>query len=225
LSVFGLALLFFSVSALGNARVSAKQGREIDAAASIVAKTIGDSIVSAISKIVSLPLKAVSGLTSAIVATILYPFKLVGTMIGAVGHIGNDVVAALVDLVTMTTSFPSFVQGLISLSVSALSKILDKSYFWITSAPEKIIEQTKLLFVSLGVSIWQRSSSFGNSFISSLMSFIALTGTKLTNLSNVAVAKSHSKLDKVGNDILIAWSHLLANILALFKGSTKGESS
>jgi hypothetical protein len=251
LSVFGLALLFFSASALGNARISARQGKEIDAAASVVAKTIGNHVVSIIAKVFSMPVKAVSGLTSAIISTLLFPFQLIGRAAGAVGVAGQTAYTTVVDLFVKATSFPAFVQDVVSLSFQTmlgyLSSMVDNSYIWITSLPDAIVYQSRILLSVLGDSIMKGSKSLLNIISSNAMLLLTSTGSRASKVSASILSSSRSKLDKlgariyillasiisssrsnldkIGTDMLMVLSNFLSNILGNFKGSSKGSTT
>lgn len=247
LSVFGLALLFFSASALGNARISARQGKEIDAAASVVAKTIGNHVVSIIAKVFSMPVKAVSGLASAIISTLLFPFQLIGRAAGAVGVAGQ----AVVDLFVKATSFPAFVQDVVSLSFQTmlgyLSSIVDNSYIWITSIPDAIVHQSRVLLSALGESILKGSKSLWNIISSNTVLLLINTGSGASKVSSSIltssrakldtlgariyiflasiVSSSRSNLDKLGTDMLVVLSNFLSNLRGNFKGSSSEGST
>lgn len=229
LSVFGLALLFLSASALGNARISARQGREIDATAAIVAKTIGNNAINFISKLLSIPSKAMSGLTSVIVATLLYPFQLIGRAAGAIGDAGNAAVNSIVDLFTKASSFPSFVQDLVALSLKSimgwLSNSYDKSCIWITSLPRLLLSHSKVWLAALGGSIKNRSKSLGNTIVSNLAWLLSTTGTIISNRLGSFLYISRCNIDKVGTEIIVAWSSLVSYVLAFFKGGTNGSTT
>jgi len=66
LSIFGIGLVLFSVSAVGNARLSAREGREIDAAASVVVRNAGTIILNTVTKILAIPQRVVSRSCSAV---------------------------------------------------------------------------------------------------------------------------------------------------------------
>lgn len=251
LSVFGLALLFFSASALGNARISARQGKEIDAAASVVAKTIGNHVVSIIAKVFSMPVKAVSGLTSAIISTLLFPFQLIGRAAGAVGVAGQAVYTTMVDLFVKATSFPAFVQDVVSLSFQTmlgyLYSIVDNSYIWITSLPGTIVYQSRVLLSALGESILKGSKSIWNIISSNTLLLLTSTGSRVSTVSASILTSSRSKLDtlgariyillasiisssrsnldKLGTEVLVVLSNFLSNLLGNFKGSSSKGST
>jgi len=115
LSMFGIGLLFFSVSAFGNARMSAREGREINAAASTVAINAGSIFFNAISKMMVLPRRALGSLMT-------LPSKLMvkGTAsLGKAGKAMTIVITNLILKVLKSISFPFEV---------LLNKVLIKSH-------------------------------------------------------------------------------------------------
>jgi len=90
LSIFGLGLLFVSASAVGNARSSAREGKDIDVAASIVAKRLGQSIFHFIFGIISFPGKIISTIASTTVHLVLVPIKVIGMRATILGSTISD---------------------------------------------------------------------------------------------------------------------------------------
>ena len=230
MSVFGAALLVFSASALSNARISARQGRDIDAAASIVVKRLGTTAMDAISKILSIPAKAISGFTSAIIATLLYPFQLIGKTAGAIGQVGNEVIKSVVDLFLKATSFPTFVKDVISLWCTVLmgsvSTLLNKSYLWINSLPELFVFHIKSLLSTLGGLISSGSRQFGDILVSTFVSLYTTAGTKVSNVCSSIITTSRSGIGKTGAEIWLVLSNFISHCLAFVKGNgAKGTSS
>jgi hypothetical protein len=209
--------------------MSANQGKEIDAAASLVIKNISNHAVSIMAKILSIPKKAVSGLASAILATALYPFQLIGKAVGAIGEAGNAVINSVVDIFARAASFPAFVKDVLSLFFSAfigsLSNIFDKSYLLVSSLPELIASQTRTWISVLVGSIRNLSTSMGTYLYSSLMSVLTSTGAKVSNVLGQLISASRAKLDKAGSDFLEVFSNIVSNFLAYFYGNSKGASS
>ena len=85
LSVFGGFLVLFSVSAIGNARSSAREGKEIDVAASVVARNIGTIILQSLTKIFTFPQRIVSASFYAVIGVTSLPFKFLANMMTSMG--------------------------------------------------------------------------------------------------------------------------------------------
>jgi len=222
LSIFGITLLFFSASALGNARISARQGREMDAALSVVAKSISNQVMTSVSKILSLPKRAVTGLTSAIVATVLYPFKLIGSAVVAIGQVGNATLNAFIDLFVTASSFPAFVQQAVSMSFTMLMKSLSSaassSYSWMSSLPAVLASQGKVLLRMLSESIVSGSKSLGSAFYTSLVSVLT---TGFGEISTYVVSLTSASRSRV----MEAVSWLMSVLSARFRGNSDSSAT
>jgi len=102
LSIFGIGLLIFSASALGNARSSAREGREIDAAASKVVQNAGSIISRALSKILVIPGRAIRQLVE-------IPSKLMGKVAMSIvkgGRATGTIISDLILRIIKSASYP-----------------------------------------------------------------------------------------------------------------------
>lgn len=84
LSIFGGCLVLFSVSAIGNARASAREGREIDIAASVVARNVGTIVLNALTKILTFPRRVVAVSFYAIIGVMAHPLKWIGNTMASI---------------------------------------------------------------------------------------------------------------------------------------------
>lgn len=222
--MFGIALLFLSASALGKARISAREGREIDAAVSVVAKSIGNSFLSKLGEILSMPVHAVSGLTSAIVATLLYPFHVIGKAVGVVSSAGNAALNIAFDAFAKATSFPAFISEIASLSLSSLkmslSNLTQQSRLFIASLPRVIVSRAKIWLPAAGIFIKDWLQYGGAQVYSSTVSILLASGVKLSNILNSLIQRSRSSLDIVEKQIILGLSYALSNFLAIFRGTS-----
>lgn len=229
LSVFGLALLVFSASALGNARMSARQGKDINATASMVINNLSQSILLEINKVLSMPTKAISGLASIIITTLLYPFQLIGKVAEVIGDAGNAAVTSVVDLFVKTTSFPSFVKEVAILSYQSMIGFIwnigDKSVQWIITLPEVILSQSRIWLSALGISIWNGSKVIGNIISSNVKFLIGATGTKVSNVWSLILFQSRTKIEKFSNFAYVWLSNLVANLVGYFNGGGSSSST
>ena len=152
-SVFGVALLFFSASALKNAHVSALESKEIDAAASIVLKNVGDVVISALAKVAAVPFKALSALGSAIVTTISFPFQIIVSTLSMVGGVGGTTFNGVHSILAKVLSLPGMVTDAISLSITNLFNSLISSTRWLCSSPKLLTETAGKLGSSASTAI------------------------------------------------------------------------
>lgn len=163
-SVFGVALLFFSASALKNAHMSAREGKEIDAAASIVLKNVGDIIISAFSKVIAIPQRALSSLSSALVATIKFPFQIMVSSLLSVGGIGGATLSGLYSSIEKVLSLPKVACELVTLSVhnffTSVSGALCYLKGCLLACPTFVVQKFEIMAHSLRTEIGNICASF-----------------------------------------------------------------
>jgi len=166
-----VALLFFSASALGEARSAARQGKEIDAAASVVAKSIGDALLNALARMASMPVRAVAAIGSAVANALLAPFGLVRELVIKIGQAGGVTVNGLRALFANIISSPGmFVNALTSSLLSvrgSASHVLGASVSFISSLPRVILTQMRIGLSALGGNIVGVTASTGRMIYSS----------------------------------------------------------
>mmetsp|Transcript_21860 Transcript_21860/g.24880 ORF Transcript_21860/g.24880 Transcript_21860/m.24880 type:complete len:657 (-) Transcript_21860:77-2047(-) len=232
LSVFGFALIFFSASALSNARASARQGKEIDAAASVVAKSLGNSALTVVAKLFSIPGRALAALGSAVITALTYPFKILG-------NAGSSVIHKATDIFSKASSFPEFLNEVVSLSLSALkvslSKGLSSLSSWVASIPEVLLaksriwlevlcEKSKIGAVILVDGLFNTTKSTGTILYSTVLTFLKSIERRLSSslgpFFKNTLSSEQERFSMAGTKVFETISGLLSLLSALFKATT-----
>ena len=120
LSVFGVALLFISASALGQARMAARAGKEIDAATSLVAQNIGETIWKRILELGSMPANKVAAIGAAIANMLLVPVGMMGKLVLSISKAGGTVLNAVHTVIANIIASPGMAVTIIRNSLLAL---------------------------------------------------------------------------------------------------------
>lgn len=197
LSIFGVALLLFSASALGQARMAAGQGKEIDAAVSVVAKRFGESAWKSILKILSMPSNGAAAIGSAISNILLSPLNLVGALFTKIVEKGNTIIDAAQTLLYTALSSPGMVgqalkNSLITMSGS-MSNALHGLLNYLASLPEVFLIQTRSGLVKLGSSAASATGSASRTIYASLTLHLSeVLGLCRTGLKSGLVRSSTS---------------------------------
>ena len=201
--------------------MSAREGREIDAAVSVVAKSIGNNFISNIGKIVSIPIKAVSRLTSVIVATLLFPFQMIGKAADALCSAGNAAARNVFEIFTKASSIPAFVKEISMLSFSFLkisaSNLTRQTCLWIASVSGVVVSRAKIWLSSAGIFVRDGLKSSGARAYSSLASALIATGMRLSNLINSFYTKSHYSLHNTSKQMIASLSDMIERLLSVFR--------
>lgn len=157
LSVLGIMLILFSASAFGEARMAARMGRDIDASASVVMKTMRDTVIAFLVKFISFPSSVFASTCEALSKVVLAPFELMTNIAMAVGRFGMNIFTHLQQGVSTILSSPrllmdAFVSLLTSLR-NSISTITSKSITFIASLPVNIALGIKVFMITVGQEI------------------------------------------------------------------------
>ncbi len=171
--MFGVALLFFSASALGQARMAAGKINEIDAAAAIVTKSFGESAWEAIVKVLTIPSNGVAALGSAATSILLAPFRVAGEALFSIGEIGMGMIGFLRNFLSKIVSSPRLLKhSLMSLKGSA-TNLIYATMMYIYSLPGLALSHTKTGLITLGLNTGSATASAGRLVYASLALRIA----------------------------------------------------
>ena len=167
-----MALLFFSASALGQARMAAGNGSELDAAASRMFQNVGESAWNAIVKVFAIPSNAVVAAASALTNVLLTPFTFAGDMLISIGHAGNSGIEFLQSLFFRIISSPGMMKAalknsLISMQGSAVNA-LHAAFVYVSNLPSLLLTQMRGGIVALGTNAGLATASAGRAVYSSL---------------------------------------------------------
>lgn len=180
LSALGVLLILFSASAFGEARMAAHMGRDIDASASLVMKSVSDTVWQMLAKFISFPGKAFASACEAASKVVLAPFEIVTSIAVAAGRYGMAVLSSVQHVISTILNSPriaidatlafwvsiqSALSTLAGKSVSFILSLPGKSVSFITSIPGIIFSELKTFVVAVGLEISAIGRVFGNSIL------------------------------------------------------------
>ena len=126
-STLGVGLLIFSVSAFQNARLSAKDGKNIDASMSVVAKTLGNFTTSFVREFLSIPVRILSSLGSKITSILKLPFSAIGYIIYPSVETGASIMLTINKLGGRVCLFPRKATKRVSTTCHVLVSVMRKA--------------------------------------------------------------------------------------------------
>jgi hypothetical protein len=192
LSGLGILLILFSASAFGEARMAARMGRDIDASASLVIKSVSDTVWQMVAKMVSFPGKAFASACEAASKIVLAPFEIVTSIAVAAGRYGMALLASVQQVISTvlnspriaidaTVAFLGSIQNLLSImaakSVSFIVSLPGKSASFIASLPAVIFSEFKTFVIGVSLEL----SALGRVFGNSMLGFISKQTRHLTS--------------------------------------------
>jgi hypothetical protein len=184
LSALGVLLILFSASAFGEARMAAHMGRDIDASASLVMKSVSDTVWQMLAKFISFPGQAFASACEAASKVVLAPFEIVTSIAIAAGRYGMAVWSSVQHVISTILNSPriaidatvvffgsiqSALSTLVGKSVSFIVSLPGKSVSFITSIPGVIFSEFKTFVVAVSLEI----SAIGRVFGKSVLEFVS----------------------------------------------------
>lgn len=166
LSVFGVALLFISASALGQARMAAWEGKEIDAATSLVAQNIGSSIWKRIVELGTMPAEKVAAICAAIANMALAPIGMVGKWAFSISKAGGTALNIVQTFISKIYASPGMALEIVrstfvAFQVSSIHYI-SSTLSYTLSLPEAILAKVRGGLVFLASSAGATAASVGS---------------------------------------------------------------
>lgn len=172
LSVFGVALLFISASALGQARMVSREGKQTDAATSLVAQNIVANVWKRILEIGSLPANTVAAIGAAIANVFLVPVGMMGNIVLSISKAGGKILNAVQTFVANIIASPRMAVSIVRNSLLALRdssmQHVASSISYMASIPELIILNTRGSLVFIVNIARAKAASVGNVLCSSI---------------------------------------------------------
>eukprot|EP00979_Chaetoceros_neogracilis_P010027 scaffold2355_cov267-Chaetoceros_neogracile.AAC.1 len=172
LSVFGVALLFISASALGQARMVSREGKQTDAATSLVAQNIVANVWKRILEIGSLPANTVAAIGAAIANVFLVPVGMMGNIVLSISKAGGTILNAVQTFVANIIASPRMAVSIVRNSLLALRdssmQHVATSISYMASIPELIILNTRGSLVFIVNIARAKAASVGNVLCSSI---------------------------------------------------------
>ena len=150
-----MALLFFSISALGQARMAATQRTEMNAAtASLIFKRLGDNAWRTIQKVIAMPANGVAALAAAVAEVLMAPINLAGKVASSIARAGGAGVNSLSVLMAAIVSSPGMMLSALKNSLlyiqDSVLHAVDATFICLSNLPHLILTQTRSGLVILG---------------------------------------------------------------------------
>lgn len=222
LSMFGVTLLVISASALGHARMAAREGNDMDVAASMVFQNIGESLWEKFLKVGRIPSNALAALGATITDALLAPLRIVGQVLLSVGQTGNAAINAIQSFLSKIISSPGLAMSLLKSSLTSLQyataqwiqKIVSKS----ANLPSIILNKLKEGLVILAhytgnksVSIWNVAYSASCQFSAETLKRASTSFEIISRHLMAQVQVQSIKLNDTAQDLLRLVLSVLSN--------------
>lgn len=198
LSMFGVTLLVISASALGHARMAAREGNDMDVAASMVFQNIGESLWEKFLKVGRIPSNALAALGATITDALLAPLRIVGQVLLSVGQAGNAAINAIQSFLSKIISSPGLAMSLLKSSLISLQYATAQ---WIQKTLSKSANLPSIILIKLK---------------EGLVILAHYTGNKSVSIWNVAYSAScqfsAETLKRASTSFEIISRHLMAQV-------------